>query len=306
MNSQDIYRFSQISKGNRDLINTFCSCAKETYLLAENPINNDLAANIPAFVPLIYSGRFTESFSMIQESDSFKIIFADSGSLTLSVNQKTYTLNTDSVTFISDKLKVTISPDKENGADITIICLIGTLPQCYFNILSSHGNPLLINNAGSLYELTGKLKIYIENKKSKVILLASHAVSNFFTEFYFRAQENNDINDTHEKVPEWFNSVLNEIQKHPEIPTDAKIISQKYGISESSVYRTFLKFTKLSPVAYLDKHRIQKAILLLTSTNLQIKYIASSLGFNSASNFSQKFKESTGKTPRSYRNKNIS
>ena len=55
------------------------------------------------------------------------------------------------------------------------------------------------------------------------------------------------------------------------------------------------------PIDYFNRLKIQKACELLQSTNLQIKQIAQSLGFDDPFYFSRAFRSLVGKSPRAYR-----
>ncbi|MBD0380108.1 AraC family transcriptional regulator [Paenibacillus sedimenti] len=62
----------------------------------------------------------------------------------------------------------------------------------------------------------------------------------------------------------------------------------------------FKNFTGLSPIQYINKHRLEKAVHLLTFTNLSISSIADSIGLELAY-FSRMFKEHSGYAPSTYR-----
>ncbi|MHC1685168.1 MAG: AraC family transcriptional regulator [Clostridiaceae bacterium] len=74
------------------------------------------------------------------------------------------------------------------------------------------------------------------------------------------------------------------------------------NMSESHFIRTFKKETKLSPMEYLIKLRIDKTKKLLRSNNKIITEIAIQCGFNSSSHFSTCFSKQTGITPKEYQN----
>lgn len=73
-------------------------------------------------------------------------------------------------------------------------------------------------------------------------------------------------------------------------------------ISTTECLRCFNKTVGMPPIQYLKKLRIQKAALLLGSSDDKIIDIALSCGFTDMSYFSRAFKESRGMTPKEYRN----
>jgi len=78
-------------------------------------------------------------------------------------------------------------------------------------------------------------------------------------------------------------------------------IASEMGVSYSLFRQQFKKYTGFSPVQYQIQLRIQKAREMLINTDLSIKEIADSLGFDSLYYMSRIFKQKTGKTPREIR-----
>ncbi len=79
-------------------------------------------------------------------------------------------------------------------------------------------------------------------------------------------------------------------------------ISAAVGVGYSSFRKNFKKYTGLSPMAYFQDLKIQRAKDLLRMTNLTIKEIAYRLNFDSPDYFSTKFRKKTGKRPSDFRN----
>lgn len=73
------------------------------------------------------------------------------------------------------------------------------------------------------------------------------------------------------------------------------------NMSPTSLRRTFQQSFSCSPMSYLQKLRIQEAMLLLADPDLSITDVAHSVGYNDSSYFARVFKQETGETPKSYR-----
>jgi AraC-like DNA-binding protein len=82
-------------------------------------------------------------------------------------------------------------------------------------------------------------------------------------------------------------------------------ISEAVGLSYSHVRKVFKDELGESIVDYINCMRIKEAKQLLLSTDLSIKSIASSIGYNNDQSFTRFFKKYEGMTPGEYRNAKI-
>jgi AraC-like DNA-binding protein/quercetin dioxygenase-like cupin family protein len=89
----------------------------------------------------------------------------------------------------------------------------------------------------------------------------------------------------------------NDFSKDWKIPSLLKIAH----MSRSHLMRVFRKATGQTPIEYLIRLRIQKAMELLRQTDLNITEIALTVGFNDSNYFSRQFLKTTGCTPSSFR-----
>jgi len=74
-------------------------------------------------------------------------------------------------------------------------------------------------------------------------------------------------------------------------------LSNLLYLSNSQVYRKVKQKTGLSPSNYIQKKRLEQAVILIQETDLSISQIAYQLGFNTASYFSRCFSEVFGYPP---------
>ena len=72
-------------------------------------------------------------------------------------------------------------------------------------------------------------------------------------------------------------------------------------VNGSYLMRAFKRHTGTTPLSYHHMIRCQKAKELLQKPELSIGYIASEVGYVSASHFTQVFRKVTGQTPSRYR-----
>ena len=91
------------------------------------------------------------------------------------------------------------------------------------------------------------------------------------------------------------------IEKHISDPLVVPEIAKKVGLSQRQLERQFAKSVGCSIVQFGLLLRLQHARVLLISTNLGVREIATASGFNSLSHFAYSFKKCFGRRPSTYR-----
>ena len=77
-------------------------------------------------------------------------------------------------------------------------------------------------------------------------------------------------------------------------------IASSVGICRSLLNRAFQQHMDVSPVQYLTKYRMNQACILLKRTDMPIKAVAFSVGYEDPLYFSRRFRETIGCSPREY------
>jgi len=96
------------------------------------------------------------------------------------------------------------------------------------------------------------------------------------------------------------NAFLEKELSNPEL--DILLLAQNMNMSRSVFYRKFIGLTKLSPITYIKKHRINKSIELMNQGKYTHIEISEMTGFGSPSYFSTAFKQEKGMSPREFAN----
>jgi AraC-like DNA-binding protein len=72
-------------------------------------------------------------------------------------------------------------------------------------------------------------------------------------------------------------------------------------VSPTHFHRAFQRHTGLTPVAYMDRVRVDEACALLSRPQATVTGVAHDLGYSSSQNFATSFKKYTGLTPTAWR-----
>ena len=106
------------------------------------------------------------------------------------------------------------------------------------------------------------------------------------------------------------NFVINRILKHLHLNIESHIslksISEQLNLSPGYISDCFKKHMGMTIMTYAKKIRIERAKVLLLTTNDSILEIALTLGFHDQSHFYKIFKSFTNMSPSEYRNSNFS
>ena len=78
-------------------------------------------------------------------------------------------------------------------------------------------------------------------------------------------------------------------------------LAQKLGVGRVTLFRVFRDRLRTTPATHIDEVRNQRALFMLSKSNLGLKDIASSCGLSSAQYFSSWFARKNGAPPSAYR-----
>ncbi|MCJ8010429.1 AraC family transcriptional regulator [Paenibacillus sp. KQZ6P-2] len=107
---------------------------------------------------------------------------------------------------------------------------------------------------------------------------------------------NRTTNSTYDKM----SAVLQHIEDNVSLQMTVEELAHIAHFQPNYFIHVFKNFTGLSPIQYINRHRLEKATQLLTFTSMSISSIADSIGLE-LSYFSRMFKEHSGYAPSTYR-----
>ncbi|MBQ9085790.1 MAG: helix-turn-helix transcriptional regulator [Clostridia bacterium] len=85
------------------------------------------------------------------------------------------------------------------------------------------------------------------------------------------------------------------IVSHPQFTVPE--LARHCGVSESGIYSLFHSYAGMTPIEMKNQIKVEKAIQLLSSTDMSIEEISTQLQFSSSAYFRKIVKAQTGKTP---------
>ena len=77
-------------------------------------------------------------------------------------------------------------------------------------------------------------------------------------------------------------------------------LSRHLGMSRSSLYSKLLKLTGQTPVEFIRSVKLDKAVVLLDKSNMNVAQIAYSVGFSTPTYFAKSFKAKFNMLPSEY------
>jgi Response regulator containing CheY-like receiver domain and AraC-type DNA-binding domain len=91
------------------------------------------------------------------------------------------------------------------------------------------------------------------------------------------------------------------IEQHYQEALERDMLAKKFSISSSYFSVLFKKYVGCTPIQYITKVRIEKAMELLKESNLPVSVVALEVGFNDPLYFTRVFSRRVGVTPRQFR-----
>jgi transcriptional regulator GlxA family with amidase domain len=91
------------------------------------------------------------------------------------------------------------------------------------------------------------------------------------------------------------------LRNHLAEPVDLQQLAARFAMSSRTLIRRFKAATGETPMAWLQKLRVDKAKMLLESSNLSVEQLTRAIGYEDVSSFRKLFQQYTRMTPKAYR-----
>jgi AraC-like DNA-binding protein len=181
--------------------------------------------------------------------------------------------------------------------------LFSELPQVF--LLKANA----MQSFDQMHALIGMLAIEAHSKNHGSDRILQNILDILFTLIFRKV-----IEQSSSKPETWSHALLDEqLRKSVELmhgqwakPWTLQSLSQELGMSRASFALKFKKSMGDTPLQYLTKIRMQKAMGLLSGTTDTIESVATSVGYQDAFGFSKTFKKIVGLPPKEFRKHDLS
>lgn len=193
--------------------------------------------------------------------------------------------------YILDELDMPLEV-KAEGTDIELmkrLCYINPflkLPASNPDVYDNHQT--LVNN----FQLNQR-RVFCDKVESRGILFI------LMSRFLKYAKPKVAVSDNR------IHQTLTYIRKNLNSPSDINMLAENACMSKDHFIRLFKKETGETPNAYITKRKMERAELLLITTNMPIKGIATTLGYDDHSYFNRIFKKHAALPPQQYREQHL-
>ena len=269
---------------------------------------------LTAIEHLDFEGKYK---NYVEKHDFWELCFVEKGDVSLTVDEKKYTLNENSLILISPNKKHSYHSHNGNKNKAFVICF-----QCFSHALrplsemkfDSDGN-----DRANIEKIMAESKdTFCMNKEDLLEVVASPVVGGqqmiiLLLECLLinlirtvSSKENSDIvflsgEDFYRNLVDTVIVFLRE-NINKKISLDE--ICAKFSYSKSFLCKTFKSQTGDTLISYFNKIKVEEAKKLLESTNRTVTDISYSLGFQEIKYFDYIFKKYTGTSPAVFRKTN--
>lgn len=177
----------------------------------------------------------------------------------------------------------TIEPSLRLKTDINLLLLLSDDELKYIN-------PILERLCQ--YDYAPQKKLFIAQEFLALNLIAE--ICTFSNNIINKQKETS--NNIHAVI-----KAMDHINLHYNENIDLHVLAKQCNVSYSTFFRTFKTLFHTTPIQYLSKCRVEKAIDMIKKNTYSLTEIAHSCGFYDSSHFNKVFKAVTGTSPKEFK-----
>lgn len=219
------------------------------------------------------------------------------------VNQQEYHLEAGDGFLIHPGELIYYEADKNDPWEYIWVGFTGTKVNDYlsYSTISNTNPTFTLEPASQLVPAINKIIEATKLNSNKNLMIISTLYNFLYVLLAEFPQKTDEIKITSKMYVE---EALAYIQSHYQENLSVISIADHLAIDRSYLHRIFKSYTNLSPQEYILNFKMEKAAVLLTTTNLKIGDISRSVGYNNTLLFSKTFKKIKQYTPTEYREQN--
>lgn len=259
------------------------------------PKNADNIA--PFFIKVAGTAKYAKNYEIIRiNADHTRLAYVINGSGFVETEEKTYTVQPGDSYMLLKGTNHHYYTNPDDPWQMIWVNIYGDLSNMLAKAYKLH-NEFVFHC--DIYEQMKKIRDvlqYTDERQFEITNVTCLIFHEILQKFYDTLPKNSNISE---------DALI--MKNHIDKNIDAKITINELGDlinrCPSQASRIFKKEMKTTPYDYHLKNKIDRAILLLETTEIPIKEIAFSLGFADEHYFSDIFKRKTGRKPSEHRKK---
>lgn len=269
-------------------------CYAHIYKVTENLLKMPL---IVTSVAVYYHKK--NYFNKQSNFESFTFMYVTEGEVELLYNGKSFILKKHDACFIYCHDTYEIRVGKNGYFGERMVTFVGSLAPILFKLCFEDGYTVVNMSKSTNFLTLHSSFFHLCNTESfETCLKLSDTLYKIIMEFCML--KNADIvYDT--KHSSCLDLCLAYIQNNLDNEITLNDLENITYVSKSTINRAFKDAFQMTPYAYINWTRINKAKFLLDHSSASIKQIAYEVGFSDTCNFTHAFKKITGITPGNYR-----
>lgn len=231
----------------------------------------------------------------------YMIHYIYKGKGTFTCEGKAYTLSEGNFFFIEPDIEIKYEADQKDPWTFYWIGFRGALVKDYLQrTIISRRNPIFTEvDSAEIKDIIGEIiEISFIHQDNDLLLNAKLLEILYHLTTVFPVTDELTQNSKKSNLfVEAFQFIRNNYEQNIRISE----LAQRMSVDRTYLHRIFMNEIDMGPKEYLTKVRIRKAQDLLRQSELPIKTISVSVGYENPQQFARVFKQETGFSPREYR-----
>ena len=272
------------------------------YLPAALPTPDSADYNLPYLQAYGRVQAFFPYYYEISALNSYCLIYTESGSGNLIINDNSQQLTPNSLAIIDCNIKHRIEI-KQYQWNYLVFFVNGNMISDLYNIITADNNCVFYFSAESAVpNILKKFANQLELSDRTISYLQTKIVLDILLDIIIEKESRKKATDY---VPDYLVKIKQNFDVNYQNNYSLDSLEQDYHICKYRICREFTKHYSISPIQYLNMKRIEAAKEALLYTDKRINEIGRMVGFENINLLIRLFKKCTGTTPFNYRKKSL-